>query len=168
MGYVLAQVRLEPELLVMDENTSSEYMAEILENKVALLINIDGNSGLSLATALASRGADVALVIYSENIEQTTKVKKQIEMMGRRCLIIRQEENGNASFSREVVRRTLEEYGRFDIFIDHSYLPERKLPRENQTGAAQQTDASYRTQFSATIDTMAIVLNHMVPNEMNN
>ncbi len=149
----------------MSENTPSISMAQTLEDKVALLINIGDKGGLSLALSLAGYGADIALVVHSKNAEQTQETKKQIERMGRRCLIIYQEGNSNATFSQEVVRRTLDNYGRLDIFIDQSHLPEQKLPRKNQTGSAQLTGTDYRDRFSAKIDTMAAILNHMVPEE---
>jgi hypothetical protein len=149
----------------MSENTPSLSMAQTLEDKVALLINVGDKSGLSLALSLAGYGADIALVIHSDNAEQTQEAKKQIEMMGRRCLIICREGNSDATFSREVVRRTLDNYGRLDIFIDHSYLSDQKPPPKNQTGSAQLTGTDYRDRFSAKIDTMAPILNHMVPDE---
>jgi hypothetical protein len=157
---------LEPEISEypgMNEDMAYVNKGEPLNHKVALLINNHHFGGYFLALSLASYGADVALVVKAENMEEAKETKKYIEAMGRRCLIIRREELSEATFSKEVVNRTIAEFGRLDIFIDHSVLSSQKSFQGNQGDPMQL--ANKKAHFSATLDTLATVLNHIVNNK---
>ena len=106
----------------MFETTNSESQDAAkgpLENKVALLLNATGAGGSSLAVSLAKNGADIAVVCRQSEGSRAEETKKLIEAEGQSCLIIPAETN-DISFSKEVVRRTIDELGRPDIFIDYS------------------------------------------------
>jgi hypothetical protein len=150
-------------MLAMNEGLAYVNQEKPLKYKVALLINNSSFGGYFLALALASYGADVALVIEAENIEEAKETKKSIQAMGRRCLILIREEFSKVTFSQEVVHRTIAELGSLDIFIDHSFLSTQNLFPNNQGDTRQMVNK--KAHLSATIDTIAAVLDHMVNNE---
>ena len=152
-------------MLAMNEDEDMVYVNEEgpLKHKVALLINNHLFGGYFLALALASYGADIAFVVEAENIEKAKETKDYIEAMGRRCLITYREEFSEATFSQEVIQRTIAEFGRLDIFIDHSFLSTQKPFQENQGNPEQLADK--KAHLSATLDTLAAVLNHIVQND---
>lgn len=98
-----------------------------LVNKVALLYDVTDSGGHDLAVSLAENGADIAIVYRQAYAGQARETKCSVESEGRRCLIL-PTQNQKKSFSKDVVRRTINILGRLDIYIDYSSPPDRTHP----------------------------------------
>jgi NAD(P)-dependent dehydrogenase (short-subunit alcohol dehydrogenase family) len=86
-----------------------------LMDKIAIITGGDSGIGRAAAIAYAKEGADLAIVYLYEHVD-ANETKQRIEQLGRRCLLIpgdlRQE-----PFSKTVIDRTLQAYGKIDILV---------------------------------------------------
>lgn len=89
-----------------------------LENKVAIITGGDSGIGGSIALLYAKEGADVVIVYLSEYTD-AKKIKRQIEEMGRHCLLIAGDV-GKERFCEKVVQLTLKYFGRLDILVNNA------------------------------------------------
>lgn len=94
-----------------------------LENKVALIVGGASEKGNSLAVSFAERGMDIAIIYYEGNEENAERIRREIEKLGRRCLLLRGEGHDSLDqdlFAHWAVDRILEAFGRLDVFINVS------------------------------------------------
>jgi len=91
-----------------------------LKGKIALVTG--GDSGIGKATALlfASHGADIAIAYLSET-EDAQTTKKDIEGMGRRCLLIKGDLSKESN-CKKAVDRTIGKFSKLDILINNAAL----------------------------------------------
>lgn len=89
-----------------------------LEGKVALITGVDSEYGRAVAIAFAREGVDLALVYLYERA-LVMEVKKNIEQLGRSCLLlegdIRYEE-----FCRRAISQTITAFKRLDILVNNT------------------------------------------------
>ncbi len=91
-----------------------------LKGKIALVTG--GDSGIGKATALlfASHGADIAIAYLNET-EDAQTTKKNIERMGRRCLLIKGDLSKESN-CKKAVDRTIGKFSKLDILINNVAL----------------------------------------------
>lgn len=89
-----------------------------LEGKVAIISG--GDSGIGKATALlfASEGANIVIPYLSETAD-AKETKKEIERLGRECLIIKGD-LGKENHCRKVVDKTIDTFGQIDILVNNA------------------------------------------------
>ncbi len=93
-------------------------MTAELRGKVALVTGGSRGIGAAIATALAGRGADVAIT-YARSAERARSVAGAIEAGGRRCLIIRAD-SGDSDAIVGAVDETVARLGRIDILVNNA------------------------------------------------
>jgi NAD(P)-dependent dehydrogenase (short-subunit alcohol dehydrogenase family) len=114
-----------------------------LDGKVALITGGDSGIGRAVALAFAKEGADV-VIAYLEEDRDAEETRSLVEEEGRRCLPIagdiREEE-----FCNELIRRTVEEFGRLDVLVNNAadQTPQERL--EDIT--AEQLESTFRTNI---------------------
>ena len=89
-----------------------------LAGKVALITGGDSGIGRAVAILFAKEGADVAIG-YLEEHQDAAETRRQVEQEGQRCLAVAGDV-GSEQFCRELVRRTVEEYGHLDILVNNA------------------------------------------------
>ncbi|MDF2765367.1 MAG: dehydrogenase, short-chain alcohol dehydrogenase like protein, partial [Rhodospirillales bacterium] len=114
-----------------------------LDGKVALITGGDSGIGRAVALAFAKEGADV-VIAYLEEDRDAEETRSLVEEEGRRCLPIagdiREEE-----FCNELIRRTVEEFGRLDVLVNNAadQTPQERL----EDISAEQLESTFRTNI---------------------
>ena len=93
--------------------------ADKLLNKVALITGGDSGIGRAVAIHFAREGADVAISYFTTEEEDAAKTKELVEAEGRRCLLL----PGDLkvpSFCKDIVDRTVAEYGQLDVLVNNA------------------------------------------------
>ncbi|MDR2063606.1 MAG: SDR family oxidoreductase [Candidatus Nomurabacteria bacterium] len=88
-----------------------------LSDKIAVVTGASSGLGVEFATALARRGADVAIV--ARRMEKLAETKKAIEKMGRRCLAVKCDVLKVAEV-RQAVADIKKHFGRIDILVNNA------------------------------------------------
>ena len=89
-----------------------------LTDRVALITGADSGIGRAVAIAFAREGADVAISYLSEH-EDAQDTARLVTEAGRRALLI-DGDLSEAEHCREVVRRTVDEFGRIDLLVNNA------------------------------------------------
>jgi len=89
-----------------------------LEGKKALITGGDSGIGRAVAIAFAREGADVAISYLNEE-EDAADVRRVIEETGRRCLLL-PGDIASAAHCREIINRTVEEFGGLDVLVNNA------------------------------------------------
>src|SRR3954467_11677580 len=90
--------------------------ASKLEGKVALITGGDSGIGRAVAFLYAREGADVAINYLPEEESDATEVKRSVEALGRRCLLLPGDLT-RANVCTQIVERTVKELGKLDILV---------------------------------------------------
>ena len=87
----------------------------VLEGKVALLVGAR-RMGLTLATALASRGADVALT-YRSAPDAAEAAADAVRALGRRAMVVRCDVTDESPIVEATFQQVADEMGRLDVLV---------------------------------------------------
>lgn len=98
-----------------------------LEGKVAIITGGASVLGVGLAEALASYGCDI--VLTGRTIETLEEAVKKVEAIGKKALAVKCDVTSEAD-NNEVVRQTMEKFGRIDILLTVAGVAKR-APAEN-------------------------------------
>ncbi len=97
-----------------------DYSSFGLKDKVAIVTGPSQGIGKAIALGLARAGAHVVLAKHpAGRQEEVRQVQAEIEGMGRRAVIVTTDVSVVADL-REMVRRTVEEFGRLDILVNNA------------------------------------------------
>ena len=88
-----------------------------LEGRVALVTGGSRGIGRAIALRLASDGADIA--ICARNVEAAHSVGREIESLGRRCLV-RQADVSHSDQADELVKTVVDEMGSLYALINNA------------------------------------------------
>ena len=94
------------------------YGSGKLEGKVAIITGGDSGLGRACSVAYVKEGAKVVIVYLNEDID-ANDTKSYIESLGGECLLIKGDITDH-NFCREIVKRTLDTYGKIDILINNA------------------------------------------------
>ena len=89
-----------------------------LEGKVALITGGDSGIGKAVALAFAREGADVAISYLDEQAD-AEEAQRFVEDAGKRALLL-PGDISDPAHCRELVARTVEEFGRLDILVSNA------------------------------------------------
>jgi NAD(P)-dependent dehydrogenase (short-subunit alcohol dehydrogenase family) len=114
-----------------------------LQGKVAIITGGDSGIGRAVAIGFAKEGADVVIAyLYEHQDAQATK--QMVESYGRRCLPIAGDLRDEA-FSHEVVRKTLECFGKIDVLVLNQGV---QFPQESILNiTTEQLENTFRTNI---------------------
>ena len=89
-----------------------------LAGKVAIITGADSGIGRAVAALYAREGADIAIVYLLED-DDAAETKRIVEAERRRAITLRGD-IGEREFADEIVRRTLDAFGRIDIVVNNA------------------------------------------------
>ena len=89
-----------------------------LKDKVAIITGGDSGLGRAASISYVKEGAKVVIVYLNEE-EDANYTKNYIEKLNGECLLIKGDITKH-EFSREVVKKTLDKYGKIDILINNA------------------------------------------------
>ena len=95
-----------------------------LDNKIALITGGGTNIGWGITLEFAREGADV--VVSSRNMAHLEKAVKEVKALGRRTLAITADVRVKEQVQ-NMVKRTIDEFGRIDILVNNSGITRRAL-----------------------------------------
>jgi NAD(P)-dependent dehydrogenase (short-subunit alcohol dehydrogenase family) len=101
-----------------DYGEDSYRGSQRLEGKKTLITGADSGIGRAVALAFAREGADVAISYLSEEGD-ARETRRLIEDSGRQCLLL-PGDIGDADHCREIVRKTVEKFGRIDVLVNNA------------------------------------------------
>ncbi len=92
--------------------------SEKLSGAIAVITGGDSGIGRAVSVLFAKEGADVVVVYLSED-KDAQHTKTLVEGEGQRCLLVKGD-IGSKEFSKEIVAKTIEEFGRIDILVNNA------------------------------------------------
>jgi len=95
-----------------------------LDNRIAVITGGGTNIGKGIALEFAKEGADV--VVSSRSMANLEKVAEEIKSLGRRSLAIATDVRVKEQVQ-NMIKRTLDEFGRIDILVNNSGITRRAL-----------------------------------------
>lgn len=140
---------LEKPGLEADMQLQPKFMAEgyrgsgKLEGLSALVTGGDSGIGRAVAVLFAREGADVAIFYLNEHAD-AEETKRCIEAEGRRCLMISGDVK-DVAVCRQVVEKTVAEFGKLDILVNNAAFQEHADSLEDLTD--ERFDETLRTNI---------------------
>ena len=128
-----------------------------LEGMVALITGGDSGIGRAVAIVYAKEGADVVIVYLNEH-EDAENTRTMVEKYGQRCLLIAGDV-GQEAFCRQVVERTIAEFGRLDILVNNAAV---QFPKKTiEEISEEQLELTFRTNIFAMFFMVKAALPHL-------
>ena len=100
-----------------------------LKNKVAIITGADSGLGRAAAIAFVKEGAKVVIPYLNEH-KDAEETKKYIECLGGECLLLSGDIT-DKKFCREIVKQTLQKFGKIDILINNAAVQYQQDKLEN-------------------------------------
>ncbi|MED1470237.1 SDR family oxidoreductase [Bacillus salipaludis] len=145
---------MNPRPISIDSNYKSSGK---LSGKKAIITGGDSGIGKSVAIYFAKEGADVAIV-YLEEHQDAEETKQLIEEEGRRCLLF-SGDIGSEDYCKEVVNKTIEDFGKIDILVNNAAEQHPQKSLLNITAA--QLEKTFRTNIFSYFYMSKMVLPHL-------
>lgn len=140
------------------ESRAAEYLAAgKLRDQVAIITGGDSGIGRAVAVAFAKEGAHVAVVYLNER-QDAEETRRLVEEQDRRCLLI-EGDVGDSAFCREVVERTVDEFGRLDILVNNA--AEQHPVESLEEISDEQLHRTFRTNIFAYFYLTRAALRHL-------
>jgi len=138
------QPGFEQEMTPRPQSAMAKYRASArLAHKVAIVTGGDSGIGRAVAVGFAKEGAHVAIAYLDEH-EDAQETILLIEEAGQRGLAV-PGDIGNADFCRELVRQTIQAFGRVDIVVNNAAEQHVVEDLEDLTDA--QLERTFRTNI---------------------
>ncbi len=128
-----------------------------LKDKVAIITGGDSGIGRAVAYSFAKEGADIVISYLCEH-EDANETKKNIECLGRKCLLIPGDLK-DEEMSHIVVEKTIKEFGKIDILVNNHAV--QYVQRSILDITAEQLDTTFRTNIYAYFFMTKAVLPHL-------
>jgi NAD(P)-dependent dehydrogenase (short-subunit alcohol dehydrogenase family) len=152
---------LESKIAPRPKYEAPEYKpAGKLEGKAALITGGDSGIGRAVAVLFAREGADVAISYLPEEQSDAEETRAAVQKTGRRCLLL----PGNlteANYCRDVVNRTMHEFGHLDVLVSNAGHQNRKPSLTDVT--EEEFDETFKTNVYALFRLTKHALPHLQP-----
>lgn len=132
--------------------------AEKLKEKVALITGGDSGIGRAVAVLFAREGADVAFTFLPEEKGDADETKRAVEEEGRRAIAL-EADLTDRKVCKEIVQRTVDEFGKLDILVNNAAFQQHQEGLEDVTD--EQWDRTFKTNIYAYFYMTKAALEHM-------
>ncbi|SYX86816.1 SDR family oxidoreductase [Paenibacillus alvei] len=130
-----------------------------LAGKVAIITGGDSGIGRAVAIGFAKEGADVAIAYLYERVDAEA-TRQMVESYGARCLLL-EVDLRQPAHCQEVVRRTIEHYGRLDVLVLNQGV---QFPQESLLYISdEQLENTFRTNIFPMFYLTRSALPHLQP-----
>lgn len=92
-----------------------------LKGKIAFITGADSGIGKAVAVLFAKEGADIAIAYLNEHKDAKETASIIMKKYNRKCLLI-PGDLGNEKHCRDVIKKTVKEFGRIDILVNNAAL----------------------------------------------
>lgn len=151
---------LESKLKPLPRWRAERYRAaDKLKGQAALITGGDSGIGRSVTYLYAREGADVAITCMESEVSDAEVVRKAVEDVGRKCLVLTGDLSEPA-FCDEAVSKTMEAFGRLDILVHNAAWQNRKKVTEIDEA---ELDFTIKTNLYAYIRLARAAVPHMKP-----
>lgn len=130
-----------------------------LEGQAAIITGGDSGIGRAVAYLFAREGADVAITHLPVEKPDAQETEAAVKEAGRRCLVLAGD-LVERDFCDQVVRRTLETYGRLDLLVHNAAWQNRKAITDV---SEDELDRTLKTNIYAFIRLCRAAVPHMKP-----
>jgi len=127
-----------------------------LKGRKALVTGGDSGIGAAVAIAFAREGADVAIVYMPEEQKDADHIIHEIDQAGVKLLALPGDIK-NEAFCKEIVRKTVDEFGSIDILVNNAGK------QEFQSDLQDITTAQFRDTFQTNVYAMFWITQAAVP-----
>ncbi len=128
-----------------------------LKGKIAIVTGGDSGIGRATTISFAKEGADL-VIAYADEHEDAELTRAAITEAGQRCLLFAGD-LGEPAFVEEIVRKTVETFGRIDILVNNAA---EQHPQEDIAKVSrEQLEKTFRTNFFAMFELCRVALPHM-------
>jgi NAD(P)-dependent dehydrogenase (short-subunit alcohol dehydrogenase family) len=111
---------LERDLKPRADHGEASYRGyQRLEGRVAIVTGGDSGIGKAVALAYAREGADLVLSYLEEEAEDARDTERLVREAGRKAVLV-PGDLGEEGYCRDLVARTLKEFGRVDILVNNA------------------------------------------------
>jgi len=152
---------LESELHPRPHYEAPDYKAAgKLDGKVAVITGGDSGIGRSVAVVYAKEGADVAITALPAEHGDAEETRTAVEAAGKRCIVIEGDLSSQA-FARDVIARTMKEFGRIDILVHNAAHQNHWKSLEEVTD--EEWDRTFKVNIYAYFWLVKAALPHLKP-----
>jgi NAD(P)-dependent dehydrogenase (short-subunit alcohol dehydrogenase family) len=130
-----------------------------LQGKAALITGADSGIGRAVSIAFAREGADVAISYLNED-EDAETTARLVTQAGRKSLTLAGDIS-HATHCRELVEKTVAEFGRLDILVNNAAMQRTHADISEITD--EEWDETFRTNIHAMFYLSKAALRHMRP-----
>jgi len=132
--------------------------AEKLKQKVALITGGDSGIGRAVAVLFAREGADVAFTFLKEEKQDADGTRRAVEAEGQRAIAL-EADLTDPEVCKEVVERTVDEFGKLDILVNNAAFQQHQEKLEDVP--EEQWDRTFKTNIYAYFYMTKAALPHM-------
>jgi NAD(P)-dependent dehydrogenase (short-subunit alcohol dehydrogenase family) len=132
---------------------------EQLSDRVAIITGADSGIGRAVAIAYAREGADVVISYLNED-EDARETERLVTDAGRRALTIPGDISDEAH-CREIVRRTVEQFGRVDILVNNAAF--QRTYDSIEAIPSEEWEYTFKTNIHAMFYLAKAAIPHMKP-----
>lgn len=129
-----------------------------LDGKAALITGGDSGIGRAVAVIFAREGADVAINYLPAEEDDARETRRHVEAAGRRCVLLPADLR-DTDACRQIVERTVVEFGRLDILVSNAAYQKRKQTLEEISD--EEFDHTFRTNMYAYFRLTRAALPHL-------
>lgn len=146
--------QMDPQPIYEDDKYKA---AGKLKDKVAIITGGDSGIGGAVSIAFAKEGADIA-VMYLDEHEDAKSIKKRVEEIGRKCLLI-SGDVGEEQFCKDAVKKVMDEYSKIDILVNNA--AEQHPKKSILDISTEQLEKTFRTNIFSMFHMVKAVLPHL-------